>query len=464
MFDTVKLYEHQKEGLEFAISRNGTCALLWSCGTGKSLCAIKIFQHFRAANPSLKLLVVCPLTLLTFTWPDELKKFSDFTHTSLRAKKFNEKADVYLINFESVITKRCLPIVNDLLTRHPMMCLVDESSKLKQFNTKITKTMLSLSSKFKHRIIATGTAAPNNELNLYGQMEFIKPGIFGSSFHKMKNTYAHLSNGRKIIPNKFMDKTALQGLFKKGFQYVVSEKNREKILTVVKPHCNYVKKEDCLDLPPKTFQYRYFDLGKEERKAYDQMRRDLITEIKGEQITGPIALTKLTKMRQIVAGFAYTEEGSPMHLPTPTRVKVLLETLSELENEQIMIWVNYREEAYMIERALKEYSVIGIEELRERRGDALNDFKEKKKQILIANGLMIGHGVTLTECSVQIFYSLNFSAELFEQCMSRIHRINMGNKALYIILMAKDTIDNQMLSVLQKKIDTQNAIADFLKG
>ncbi len=98
----MSLYRHQKEAVEFAIRNRGCCALFHDPGLGKTRTGLEVFRYYRGKHPGLRLLVVCPLSLVNSAWGVDIKKFTDFTYAPFKEIK-GEVPDIVVINYECLI-------------------------------------------------------------------------------------------------------------------------------------------------------------------------------------------------------------------------------------------------------------------------------------------------------------------------------------------------------------------------
>jgi len=180
------------------------------------------------------------------------------------------------------------------------------------------------------------------------------------------------------------------------------------------------------------------------------MKKDLIIEIKNTYVTAQTALTKILKLREICSGFGIGEDRKILELGENPKLRELLTLLEEIGNQQAIIWTNFVYETEKIQSVLgdKAISIYGktIDKYQ-----CINDFKQGRYQYLIANMQSLAHGITLTNCSIQIFFSLSYSYEQYIQSRGRTHRISQENKCTYIHLLCKDSIDEVVYKVLQKK-------------
>jgi len=457
------LYRHQRDAVRFTIENDGKCALFHEPGLGKTRTALEAYKYFRTGKPNLKLFVVCPLSLVNAAWGEDIQKFTAFSYAPFKEIK-DTLPDIVIINYEGLISKRYLPQIHKMITQQDFMCVLDESSRLKNHKSVTTRTLLRLTNYFNHRLIASGTPMPNSELELWGQINFIHPRLLPSSFYAFRNTYFHLErNGRTMImQGKYMTREVMREILSKGWKYVIDSDKREDLMDVIKPFTHWVKKKDALDLPEKIDEMREVTLTAKERKAYTEMKNHLVTEIEGTEITVQVALAKLMKLRQATSGFFYSERGDALEIGKSSKMKELSEILEELGNQQVIVWVQFHHEVKTIRKLIAdtygEDSVATLYSETKDKDGSINKFKNNDVRYLIAHPKSAGHGLTFINCSTMVFYSLDYSYESHAQARERIHRIGQKNSCLYLYIIAKDSIDGQLLQVLQKKQSLQDIV------
>lgn len=205
------------------------------------------------------------------------------------------------------------------------------------------------------------------------------------------------------------------------------------------------EKEDCIDLPDKVFQIRKFDLLQRQESYYQNMIQDIKDNI---NTWSKFEFTaKLMKLREIISGFIINKDNTITDFPTE-KDNELEGVLSEIGHKPVIVWCQFIHE---IERLAEKFGGIGLTSKTFNRDDIIKDFKENKIQLLFAHPKLLGHGLTFTNCNYNIYYSLSFSYEEFKQSQDRIHRIGQINKCTYIVLQAKNTIDENIYSCLQSK-------------
>lgn len=420
-------------------------------GCGKTLTALTIFQELRSQsldNAYLKMLVICPISLINAAWGEDIKKFTTLRYCNL--KEYDNAlevpdCDIYIINYESYSLERYQVMINQLGID---MVVLDESSKIRNPKAKITKTLLHNKSNFRYRIVMSGTPAPNSPEEYWAQMKFCSE-VLPDSFYRFRNLYMKLDRGG-YSPG-YVHPMKLGEYFRKGFKYVL--KDKEAFLREINPYCFWAKKKDCLDLPETMDVIREVKLSDSQMKVYREMKRHMVAEIGKELITANVALTKLMRLRQITSGFAINIQGEPTETTDNSKLNELLEVLDELGDKQVIIWVQFHKEIEMISKHLKNF--VTLYSLTDDRDKSISDFKEGRAQYLIAHPKSGGHGLTFTNCDTMIFFSIDYSFEGVEQARGRIHRPGQTNKCTYIYLLAKDTIDGDIKDALDKKESLQ---------
>lgn len=446
----VPLYPHQSAAIEKALRLHGSLALFHDPGLGKTRTCLDLYT--RLPKP-LRLLVVCPLSLIDAAWGADTEKFTTWTWTSCR-EDFNPKADIWIINYESLIR---VPMQRRLeaagVFQIPLMLVVDESSRLRNPRSLTTKTLLAFARRCQHRLCLSGTPAPNGLQELWSQLKIVDPTSVHDSYYAFRRTYFHLGRGTRTMGEPPPSRQAMQQLFQQGWVWRLTPTNRDRLLARAAPICHWVRKADALNLPEKITTIRHVTLTPNELRAYERMKRELVVEFQSEVVTAEIALVKLMKLRQLSSGFIY---GDTTHILGTSRLNVLLEALEELGNQPVIIWCQFHEEIEQIAMALGEKAVTMYAGTKDR-ADSLRRFG-LEAQYLIAHPRSAGHGLTLTQASTCVWYSLDWSLEAYTQANDRIHRIGQTRSCLYVHLIAKGLIDEYIWGVLQRKQTLQEAI------
>lgn len=468
-----ELFKHQNEAVEFIGSNDGSGAIFHEIGCGKTLTGLSCYKAMKQQNDNLKLLVICPLSLLEAAWGEDIKKFTNFKYWNLHKNKplkNNRLMNIYLINYESLLSEAKKLYLKNLVSKYNFMCVLDESSRIKNHSAQTTKSLIKMKNMFKHRIILSGTPAPNSESEYWSQMTFVRDRIFHPSFYAFRNHYFHLQRDDQRLDGKIVNKAILQEAFKKGFKYVLSNARRKELVERMKPYCHFAKKKDCLDLPEQINETREITMGPKQKSIYLQMKRHAIIEVKqiledetnNRAIAATTALTKLMKLRQITSGFGIDEDGNVIDIGTSPKLKELTNIIEDNKNDQIIVWANFRHEIKMIQEKFKEDAVSLYGETKNK-DEVIYQFKNNEKRILIAHPASAGHGLTFVNCCIQVFFSLDYSWERYEQSRGRTHRAGQKNPCVYIHIMAKDSIDYDILDILNKKASAVEVVEKWLR-
>lgn len=459
------LMRHQQLGREIAKYQD-RYAFFYDTRTGKTPLSLAIMYDDIVANPSNKWLVVCPLILIENAWiPDaaefipEIKIVSCHASTpAKRIERINSDANIYVTNTESFVKYR-----EHFDKLHLTGCIIDESSDMKSPKSKVSKELVDFAQTLKRFYLLSGTPAPNGEQEYYMQLKAVDYYGIQQSYTQFKEHYFV-----NMSYNPQFEKLALR------------PDKKDELFSLIRQYALYVDKEDVLTTPGRTFHEVEFEMPPELKKHYNKLKNELYIELgDGLQITAPSTAAKLNKLNQVTSGFVidtqavkenkfYNEDRTELYNLSGYRFAKLIDLLGEVGDEQVLIWANYKAEFKIIREALGDTCrcVYGETSITEK-NEAIRLFKEGKIQYLIANPASADKGLTLTNAHISIYFSLNWSYELFKQSMERIYGdIKKQPKHCdYYVMIAKGTIDRVLYSdVLQGKGKASYAVLNHLKG
>lgn len=463
--DLLTLKPHQQLGRELAQYQD-RFAFFYDTRTGKTPLSLTIINDDIVANPTHRWLVICPLILIYNAWLEDAAKFyPDMKivncHASTkdkRLKAINSQANVYLTNTESFIRY-------SQYFKNFTGVFVDESSDLKSNKSKVSEAVVNFAQTVKYFYLLSGVPAPNGEHEYFMQMRAIDYYGWQQSYDQFKKYYfINLSYESQY------EKLALR------------PDRQQHLYDKLKIYSLYVDKEDVLDVPGRTFHEVEYTLSDELMKHYRKMKNDLYIELKDDlRILAPSVAGKLNKLNQVSSGFIidtkavkenkyYDTEKTEWYLLDDWRFRALQTLLDSegIKGEQVLIWANYRREFELIKEMLGDhcalvYGGIGID----KKNDAIRDFKSGAVRYLVANPASADKGLTLVNTHIAIYFSLNWSYELFKQSYDRIYadRSIQPYHCHYYIMMAKHTIDTVLYrDVLQGKQSGSYAVLNHLKS
>lgn len=416
------LYKYQKDVINKALNNEGY-GLFLDTGCGKTICGLEIAKHLG------KTLILCPLSVIETAWVEDCNNF--YTELKIvncwgsskseRIKLLNAEADIYVMNYES------FKILKHIISNMDFKCMiVDESSVMKNMKSQITTDIMSMIDIIPRRFVLSGTPNPNSNLELFPQIKFVQPELFGISYLGWQATYF------------------TQDLANPHYWYQTDE-NKEKLFARLSEGSVFLKKEDCVDLPPKVFEVKRFELCKEQNRYYDDMIRDIqdnINEWSKFEFTA-----KLMKLREIVSGFVINKDGSITDFDT-NKDKLLESAFEEIGDKPVIIWCQFQHE---VDKLAEKYNGVSLTSKTKDRDLIIRQFKNGEIKRLFTHPKLLGKGLTFVNCTYNIYYSLSFSYEEFRQSQDRIHRIGQDNKCTYIILQGKNTIDEKIYNCLKRK-------------
>lgn len=464
--ERLTLKPHQQLGRELARYQD-RFAFFYDTRTGKTPLSLAIINDDVIANPTHKWLVVCPLILIYNAWLDDAPKFfpdlkvvnCHAATPARRQKAIGTPANVYLTNTESFVSYR-----KYFYEMKFQGAFVDESSDLKSPKSKVSQEMVDFAQTVQRFYLLSGTPAPNGEWEYYMQMRAIDYYGWHSSYAQFKEHYfINLSYEPQY------EKLALR------------PDRKDELYDRLKTYSLFIDKEDVLDTPGRTFHEVEYNMPDELMKHYRKMKNELYVEF-GEnmRITAPSAAATLNKLNQVSSGFIldtqarkenkfYGTDEKEWYLLDDWRFKALQQLLDKegIRGEQVLIWANYRREFELIKGMLGDQCVLVYGGVNiEAKNNALRAFKEGHIRYLVANPASADKGLTLTNCHIAIYFSLNWSYELFKQSYDRIYadKAIQPNHCDYYIMIAKHTIDGVLYrDVLQGKQVNSYAVLNHLK-
>ncbi len=435
------LMAHQQEAVAKVLpSRVG--ALFMDMGTGKSLTSIQL-ANIRAAKID-KVVWFAPVSL-KLSVAEEIRKHTDCQDIYV----FNDKTKAatipqvrwYVVGIESMSSStRVVAAVNQLVTDKTMVIL-DESSFIKGHNSKRTERLTYICSRAKYRLILTGTPLSQGVVDLFAQMRFLSPKILGyNSFYSFAAN--HLEYSEKY-PGK-----------------IVRAHNTEWLAAKINPYTYQVRKEDCLDLPPKWYSTRWCHLTMEQSHAYQAIKYEFLESIDPDDWTSYQLFKLFSSLQQVVSGYYRERVGRNewvFHEYQNNRPAILEEIISEVPtDERAIIWAKYIYDVDQIRKVLGDRTcVLYTGKQNEKQKDAAkNAFIAGDVQYFVATPSSGGHGLTLNEAGHVIFYDNSFKYSDRIQAEERCHRIGQDKKVHYTDIVCSDTIDERIMDSISKKEGT----------
>ncbi|OQY42284.1 MAG: hypothetical protein B6242_16370 [Anaerolineaceae bacterium 4572_78] len=230
----------------------------------------------------------------------------------------------------------------------------------------------------------------------------------------------------------------------------------------INPYCSVARKSECLDLPPMIDESRIVEMSLAQKRVYKDLQQHLIAEIDGNVLVAQNILTKIMKLREITSGFCIGEDDRVAQFGSPKFKE--LESIVHDTNEQMIIWINYRWEVEKVVGTLLPHGKVGTlyGDTRDR-DEEIRRFIAGETRFLVAHPQSAAHGLTFVNCNLQVYFSLSYSYEQYEQSRARTHRAGQTRSCTYIHILCRDTIDEKILDILRKKGKVQDNILELVK-
>ena len=364
------------------------------------------------------------------------------------------------ISYDGICTDRGKVWAKEVMKKRNVLFIMDESHTIKTPNSSVTKTVRDMAKRAKFRRILTGTPT-DKPFDIYSQIaavdsEFWKRHRLGT-FQEFKNMFGVF----------FQPTDPLTGLPTK-YKILKGYKNLQYLNQIIKKISVRRTKEEELDLPPKLYSRRDLNMSAEQTRVYAEMCRHYITEIEeGVTVSAEISLSLKGKLHQIACGFVKTDDGEWINIPGKNPKLEAVKDIVGNSQHKLIIFAFYTHEIDLIVEALREYGALRYDGTLS--SDVAAGNKETFKtspscQVLV---MQIDKGATghnLTEAKTVVYFSNTFSYLTRAQSEDRAHRIGQTNTVLYIDLVMKRTVDEEIITALRGKCDVASTIVgDQLK-
>ena len=463
-----KPFNHQIDGFNFGI-KNDRWLLGDEQGLGKTKQVIDIAVAKKLQKGYKHCLIICGVNGLKWNWVNEIRTHSDEEPYILGQREKNGKivvgsnadklSDVLALSDTTgdnagrstgyfIITNVETFRNNEITAEIVKLCkdgtigmiAFDECHKAKNPSSQQGKGILKLQSKT--MIAMTGTPLMNTPLDLYIILKWL--GYEKHAFYSFKNHYCVMGGygGYEIVGYKNLDEL------------------QEQLNTIMLRRL----KDEVLDLPEKTFIDEYVEMTGKQEQIYKEVTAEIKANI--DQISiSPNPLAQLIRMRQAT--------GYPGILSSVVQESAKLDRMEELVEEtiangkQVVIFSNWTQMTSEIFNRLKGKYVISVvtgETKDAIRQSMVDEFQSGESKVMIGTIGALGTGLTLTAGTVEIFMDEPWNRALKDQAVDRCHRIGQNSNVTIYTLMCKNTIDERIHDLVEKKGAMSDAIVDGQLG
>ena len=479
------LFPHQRAGVKFLATAK-RALLADEPGLGKTAQAIRALKELQEQGEGVfPALIVCPNTLKK-NWAREFKRWWPDVKTQVikgsaaqRKRQFEEDAQVFIINWESLRThsrlapygsialKRCVAMgghdekvtenqcevtLRELNKIDFKAVVADEIHRSKDPKSKQSRALWAASGNAKIRFALTGTPIANNVVDLWSILHWISPEDWPSKtkwIDRMVDTMLNAFGGMMVIGVK----PAMQDEFYKSVNPVM----RRMLKKVVLPH-----------LPPIINERRDVEMSTKQKKAYDQMRELMIAELEaGETLTAPSVLTQTIRLLQFASSYATLsvnedtgETKATLDYPS-CKVEALMDDIDsgDFGDDSVAVCAVSKQLINLLSAELTKkkilHGLITGDQDEDERQKAIDDFQSGAIRWVLFTAQAGGVGITLTAARRLIMLQRPWSLVDHKQVLDRVHRIGSEIHDSIVITdyVTEGSIEERVIQVLETKAD-----------
>ena len=479
------LFPHQRAGVKFlAIARRALLAD--EPGLGKTAQAIRALKELQDRGEDVfPALIVCPNTLKK-NWKREFERWWPGIDVEVikgsatqRRKIFENEADVYVINWESlrshsrlsgygsialakctecgghddrVSENRCEVHIRELNTIDFKAVVADEIHRSKEPKSKQTRALWAATGDADIRFALTGTPIANNVLDMWSILHWLSPDEWPSKtrwIDRMINTMMNAFGGMMVLG--------------------VKPHMEQEFYAAVNPRMRRMLKQKVLPwLPDMLFERKDVEMSTKQKKAYDQMRDLMIAELEdGESVTAPSPLTQTIRLLQFASSFAEmsvdetTGESKVTLIGPSCKVDAVMDDIKngDFGDDSVAVCAVSRQlidllSAEMTKEKIPHGLITGAQNEDERQ-QAVDDFQAGKIKWILFTAQAGGVGITLTAARRLIMLQRPWSLVDHKQALDRVHRIGseIHDSIMITDYVTEGTIEERVIQVLETKAD-----------
>lgn len=438
-------HDYQKYAIEY-IKSHPITALFLDMGLGKTVTTLTAIRDLMYDAFEVKrVLVVAPLRVARDTWPDELRKWNHLKELTCsvvvgtvaeRRRALQQDADIYIVNRENLAWL----YENSRLDFD--MVVLDELSSFKNHQSKRFRAMKAMRPKVKRIVGLTGTPTGNGLMDLWAEFRILDMGErLGRYISQYRNLYFKPDKRNGMVV----------------YSYKPLPGAEEAIYHQISDITMSMKATDYLEMPELVSVAKEVRLSETEKKRYDELKKSLVLELPGGEVTSANAASLTLKLSQMANGAIYTDDKNVVNIHD-RKLEALEDLVESVNGKSVLVAYWFKHDKDRIRERME------ARELKEPQDFA--DWNAGKIPVALIHPASAGHGLNLQKGgSILIWFGLTWSLELYQQTNARLWRQGQADKTVIIQhIVAKDTIDERILNVLKHKDGTQAALIDAVKA
>jgi len=348
--------------------------------------------------------------------------------------------DIYVINRENIpwLVETCAAEK----TWPFDMIVIDELSSFKNPKAERFKALRRVTGLSRRVVGLTGTPSPNGLIDLWSQIYLLDRGErFGKYITRYREAY--------FRPGKTNGQVVFTWEPVKGAPEAIYEKLSDLCLSMTAEQ--YLKMPDRFDV-----EYPV-ELNSGGKQAYERLERDFVLPLLNDTITAQNAAVLTGKLLQLANGAIY-DEGGNYYKIHDAKLDALEDLIEAANGQSVLVYYSFKHDAdRILERFPDARLLITAEDV--------NDWNAGKIPLMLAHPASAGHGLNLQSGGhILIWFGLTWSLELYQQANARLFRQGQKHPVTIYHVIAKGTVDEDVLKVLTKKADRQDALIEALKA
>jgi SNF2 family DNA or RNA helicase len=442
------LRDYQKAGYNwFSFLREynfGGC-LADDMGLGKTIQTLAMLQKVKEDDQlqgiQTSSLIIMPTSLI-YNWLTEAKKFTPKLKILAHTGTNRNKDVANFANYDIVITTYGVTRVDvdELKNFYFNYVILDESQNIKNPASKSFKAVRSLKSK--HRLILSGTPVENSVSDLWSQLTFLNPGLLGTQ--------------------AFFFEEYVQAIEKKK-----DEEKARKLQTIIKPFVlRRTKEQVAAELPPKTEQVIYCDMSEDQAAYYEKTKSAYRNDLLQSMDDGTFAqkqvqlLQGLTALRQL-ANHPVMIDGE--YMSDSGKFENVIHTLDNVlkGGHKVLVFSQFVKHLDIFKKHFEAENIpfAYLDGATRNRGEIVAEFQQNTElKVFLISIKAGGVGLNLTQADYVFILDPWWNPAVEQQAIDRTHRIGQDKKVFIYKFIAKDTVEEKILALQNRKKSLANSL------
>lgn len=446
-----KPWNYQQYAINHILDHEAS-GLFLDMGMGKTVSSLTAIDDLLFLGDATKVLVIAPKRVAEDTWSTEVEKWDHLKHLRIskilgtpkkRLEAAEADSDIYVTNRENVEW-----LVDNYFKNWKWDTLIiDELSSFKSSKAKRFRALKKVRPYFKRIVGLTGTPAPNSLIDLWPQVYLLDGGQrLGKTITGYRERY--------FIPgdrNQFV-----------VFNYNLREGAEEAIHNKISDICVSMKADDYLDMPERIDNIVKIDLPKKALREYEELEKELIIQLDDEDISASNSAVLTGKLLQMCNGAIYADETKEVINIHDEKLNALMDIIEAANGKTVLIFYSFKHDLIRIKEFLKKNKIKG-QELGG--SEDIKKWNDGEIPVLLLHPASAGHGLNLQYGgNIIVWFGLTWSLELYQQACARLYRQGQKESVVIHHIIARSTVDEDVMKALQGKELNQNLLLEAVKA